>query len=84
MEPVRNDVQENTSWQVHPGGIKRASTPAPGAGESVGAALSRTPRAAGTASANSLLDLIRIGVTSRSPPQALAQSCQSIYRLVYV
>ena len=54
METVRNDVQENTSGQVHPGDIKRTSTPAPGAGESAGAALPRKPRAGGTASANTL------------------------------
>jgi hypothetical protein len=54
METVHNDVQENTSGQVHPGDIKRTSTPAPGAGESAGAALPRKPQAGGTASANSL------------------------------
>jgi len=54
METVRNDVQENTGGQVHPGDIKRTSTPAPGAGESAGAALPRKPRVGGTASANTL------------------------------
>jgi type IV secretory pathway VirB10-like protein len=54
METVRNDIQENTSGQVHPGDIKRTSTPAPGEGESAGAALPRKPRAGGTASANTL------------------------------
>jgi type IV secretory pathway VirB10-like protein len=54
METVRNDVQENTSGQVHPGDIKRTSTPASGAGESAGTALPRKPRAGGTASANTL------------------------------
>jgi len=54
METVRNDVQENTNGQVRPGDIKRTSTPAPGAGESAGAALPRKPRAGGTASANTL------------------------------
>jgi type IV secretory pathway VirB10-like protein len=54
METVRNDVQENTSGQVHPGDIKRTSTPAPGAGESAGAAMPRKSRAGGTASANTL------------------------------
>jgi hypothetical protein len=54
METVRNDVQENTNGQVRPGDIKRTSTPAPGAGESAGAALPRKPRAGGTAGANTL------------------------------
>jgi hypothetical protein len=54
METVRNDAQENTNGQVRPGDIKRTSTPAPGAGESAGAALPRKPRAGGTASANTL------------------------------
>jgi len=54
MEAVRNDVQENTSGQIHPGDIKRTSTPAPGAGESAGTALSRKPRAGGTAGVNTL------------------------------
>jgi hypothetical protein len=40
--------------QVHAGDIKRTSTPAPGAGESAGAAMPRKPRAGGTASANTL------------------------------
>ena len=54
METVRNDAQENTSGQVHPGDIKRTSTPAPGAGESAGAALPRKPRAGGAPGANTL------------------------------
>jgi hypothetical protein len=54
METVRNDVQENTNGQVRPGDIKRTSTPAPGGGESAGAALPRRPRAGGTANANTL------------------------------
>jgi type IV secretory pathway VirB10-like protein len=54
METVRNDVQENTSGQVHPGDIKRTSTPAPGAGESAGAALPRKPRAGGASASNTL------------------------------
>jgi type IV secretory pathway VirB10-like protein len=54
METVRNDVQENTNGQVRPGDIKRTSTPAPGAGESAGAALPRKSRAGGAESANTL------------------------------
>jgi hypothetical protein len=54
METVRNDVQENTSGQVHPGDIKRTSTPAPGAGESAGAALPRKPRAGSAPGTNTL------------------------------
>jgi type IV secretory pathway VirB10-like protein len=54
MESVRNDVPENTSGQIHPGDIKRTSTPASGAGESAGAALPRKYPAGGTASANTL------------------------------
>jgi hypothetical protein len=52
METVHNDVQENTSGQVHPGDIKRTSTPAPGAGESAGAALPAKPRAGSAPSSN--------------------------------
>jgi len=52
METVRNDVQENTNGQVHPGDIKRTSTPAPGAGGSAGAALPAKPRAGSAPSAN--------------------------------
>jgi type IV secretory pathway VirB10-like protein len=54
METVRNDVQENTSGQVHPGDIKRTSTPVPGAGDSAGATLPRKSRAGGSAGANTL------------------------------
>ncbi len=54
MEAVRNDVQENTSGQVHPGDIKRTSTPVPGAGESAGATLPRKPRAESAPGANTL------------------------------
>jgi hypothetical protein len=54
MEAVRNDVQENTSGQVHPGDIKRTSTPAANATESAGAALPRKPLAGGVPGANAL------------------------------
>jgi type IV secretory pathway VirB10-like protein len=54
METVRNDVQENTSGQVHPGDIKRTSTPAPGTGESSGAASPRKPRAGSAPGASTL------------------------------
>jgi type IV secretory pathway VirB10-like protein len=54
METVRNDVQENTSGQVHPGDIKRTSTPATGAGESAGATMPRKSRAGGAAGASTL------------------------------
>jgi type IV secretory pathway VirB10-like protein len=57
METVRNDVQENTNGQVRPGDIKRTSTPAPGAGESAGAALPRKPRAGNAPGANTLGDI---------------------------
>jgi type IV secretory pathway VirB10-like protein len=54
METVRNDVQENTSGQVHPGDIKRTSTRASGAGEGAGPAMPKKLRAGDTASANTL------------------------------
>jgi hypothetical protein len=54
METVHTDVQENTSGQVHPGDIKRTSTPAPGTGDNLGAASPAKPRAGSAAGANSL------------------------------
>jgi type IV secretory pathway VirB10-like protein len=54
METVHSDVQENTNGQVHPGDIKRTSTPVPGAGNNSGAALPAKPRAGSAASANTL------------------------------
>ena len=54
METVQTNAQENTSGQVHPGDIKRTSTPAPGAGDNSTAALSAKPRAGSSAGANTL------------------------------
>ena len=54
METVQTNAQENTSGQVHPGDIKRTSTPAPGAGDNAGAALPAKPHAGSAASANTL------------------------------
>jgi len=54
METVHTDVQENTSGQVHPGDIKRTSTPAPGAGDNLGAASPAKPHAGSAAGANTL------------------------------
>ena len=54
METVHTDVSENTSGQVHPGDIKRTSTPAPGAGDNSGTVLPAKPRARSAASANTL------------------------------
>jgi hypothetical protein len=54
METVHTDVQENTSGQVHPGDIKRTSTPTPGAGDNLGAASPAKPHAGSAAGANTL------------------------------
>jgi hypothetical protein len=54
IETVQNNAQENTSGQVHPGDIKRTSTPAPGAVDNSGAALPAKPRAGSAAGANTL------------------------------
>jgi type IV secretory pathway VirB10-like protein len=54
METVHTDVQENTSGQVHPGDIKRTSTPAPGAGDNLGAASPAKPHAGTAVGANTL------------------------------
>jgi type IV secretory pathway VirB10-like protein len=54
METVHTDVQENTSGQVHPGDIKRTSTPAPSAGDNLGTASPAKPHAGSAAGANTL------------------------------
>jgi len=54
METVQTNAQENTSGQVHPGDIKRTSTPAPGVGDNSGAALPAKPHAGSAAGANTL------------------------------
>jgi hypothetical protein len=54
METVQTNVQENTSGQVHPGDIKRTSTPAQGAGDKLGAAAPAKPHAGSAAGANTL------------------------------
>ena len=54
METVQTNAQENTSGQVHPGDIKRTSTPAPGGGNNSGAALPAKPHAGSAAGANTL------------------------------
>jgi len=54
METVQTNAQENTSGQVHPGDIKRTSTPAPGAGDNSGAASPAKPHAGSAAGANTL------------------------------
>jgi hypothetical protein len=54
METVQNNAQENTSGRVHPGDIKRTSTPAQGAGDKLGAASPAKPHAGSAAGANTL------------------------------
>jgi len=54
METVQTNAQENTSGQVHPGDIKRTSTPAPGAGNNLGAPSPAKPHAGSAAGANTL------------------------------
>jgi len=54
METVQTNPQENTSGQVHPGDIKRTSTPAPGAGDNSGAPSPAKPHAGSAAGANTL------------------------------
>jgi len=54
METVQTNPQENTSGQVHPGDIKRTSTPAPGAGDNLGAASPTKPHAGSAAGTNTL------------------------------
>jgi len=54
METVQTNPQENTSGQVHPGDIKRTSTPAPGAGDNSGAPFPAKPHAGSAAGANTL------------------------------
>ncbi|WP_420238421.1 TrbI/VirB10 family protein [Telmatobacter bradus] len=54
METVQTNAQENTSGQVHPGDIKRTSTPAPGAGDHSGYAVPAKPHAGSAAGANTL------------------------------
>jgi hypothetical protein len=54
METVQTNVQENTSGQVHPGDIKRTSTPAQGAGDKLGAAAPAKPHTGSAAGANTL------------------------------
>jgi hypothetical protein len=54
METVQTNAQENTSGQVHPGDIKRTSTPASGAGDNLGVASPAKPRAGSAVGANSL------------------------------
>jgi hypothetical protein len=54
METVQTNAQENTSGQVHPGDIKRTSTPTPGAGDYAGAASPAKPHAGSAAGANTL------------------------------
>jgi len=54
METVQTNAQENTSGQVHPGDIKRTSTPASGAGDNSGAASPAKPHAGSAVGANSL------------------------------
>jgi hypothetical protein len=54
METVQTNVQENTSGQVHPGDIKRTSTPAQGAGDKLGAAAPAKPHAGSAAGTNTL------------------------------
>ena len=52
METVQTNAQENTSGQVHPGDIKRTSTPAPGTGDNLGAASPAKPHAGSAVGAN--------------------------------
>jgi type IV secretory pathway VirB10-like protein len=54
METVQTNPQENASGQVHPGDIKRTSTPAPGTGDNLGAASPTKPHAGSAAGANTL------------------------------
>ena len=54
METVQTNAQENTSGQVHPGDIKRTSTPEPGTGDNLGAASPAKPHAGSVAGANTL------------------------------
>jgi type IV secretory pathway VirB10-like protein len=54
METVRTDAPENTGGQVHPGDIKRTSTPATGTEEGAGAAFPAKPHAGSTQTANTL------------------------------
>jgi hypothetical protein len=54
METVQTNAQENTSGQVHPGDIKRTSTPAPGSGDNAGATMPAKPHAGSAAGANTL------------------------------
>jgi len=54
METVQTNAQENTSGQVHPGDIKRTSTPALGAADNLGAASPTKPHAGSAAGANTL------------------------------
>jgi type IV secretory pathway VirB10-like protein len=54
METVQTNAQENTSGQVHPGDIKRTSTPAPGTGDNFGAASPAKPHAGSAVGANTL------------------------------
>jgi hypothetical protein len=54
METVQTNAQENTSGQVHPGDIKRTSTPAPSARDNLGATLPAKPHAGSAAGANTL------------------------------
>ena len=54
METVQTNAQENTSGQVHPGDIKRTSTPALGAADNLGAASPTKPHAGSAAGAITL------------------------------
>ena len=54
METVQTNAQENTSGQVHPGDIKRTSTPALGAADNLGAASPTKPPAGSAAGAITL------------------------------
>ena len=54
METVQTNAPENTSGQVHPGDIKRTSTPAPGANVYAGAALPAKQHTGSAAGANTL------------------------------
>jgi len=54
METVQTNAQENTSGQVHPGDIKRTSTPAPGTGDNSGAVFPAKPHVGSAAGANTL------------------------------
>ena len=54
METVQTNAQENTSGQVHPGDIKRTSTPAPGANVYAGSALPAKQHTGSAAGANTL------------------------------